>query len=264
MAESTLSLKKRDFEIKLGMYFGHGSGGFAFEDREWTTKEAYKIRDCVESGLRQFYFPPPLGGVPYDWSFLKPTASLAVVDGDQSINLPDDFGGFEGRITISSPTTRTWQPIPLFNEGIIRELYSKNPERTGPPEAAAVRPIKGTTLSEGTRSQLMIFPEADESYTLQFPYYILANCLDGTHPYAYGGMAHAETILESCLAIAEQRYDNTVGVHSAKFMERLAASIALDRRLKPEAGGLNTDNTDRFVYRHDIEATVTYNGAAMG
>lgn len=258
--ESTLSLKKQDFEAKVGTFFGWGMGADA-GDEEWDSRKTAVIRDCVESGLRQFYFPPPMNGVPYDWSFLKPTSTL-IVDADAStLEMPDDFGGFEGSITVSSPTSRTVMAIQLVNEGIIREMYARSPSQTGVPQMAAVRPLKGTTLNAGQRSELYVFPIADQEYTIQFVYYILANFLDGTHPYAYGGMAHAETILESCLAIAEQRYDDAAGIHSSKFLERLAASIALDRRMKPQTGGRNWDRSDEVYYR-PRDVVVTYNGVA--
>ena len=255
--ESTLSLKKTDLEQKVGLFFGWGASRDDWED---DANKVAVIDDCVQSGLRQFYFPPPMDGIPYDWSFLKPTASLTITSGNSTLELPDDFGGFEGKITVSS-ATQAFCPIKIYNEGFIRELYSKSADASGQIQAAAVRPLKGTGLTQGTRSELYVFPQADADYTILFVYYILANHLDGTHPYAYGGMAHAETILESCLSIAEQRYDDTRGVHSIKYLERLAASIALDRRMKPQTGGRNTDHSDTAGYR-TREVVVTYNDVA--
>ena len=58
-------------------------------------------------------------------------------------------------------------------------------------------------------------------------------------------MPHAETILESCLAIAEQRMENQSGIHSQKFVERLTASVAHDKQYyTPERGGYNADRSD--------------------
>ncbi len=260
--ESSLSLKLADFEAKVGLFFGWGAGADS-GDQEWDTRKKAVIKDCVQSGLRQFYFPVPLGGTPYDWSFLKPTATITLAASTSTNQLPDDFGGFEGKISVSTPSSRWRHPVSLVNEGIIRELYVKSPARTGVPAMASIRPIKGNALAtEGQRMELFFFPTTDVEFTVTFPYYILANYLDGTHPYAYGGMAHAETILESCLAIAEQRYDDAAGVHSEKYLERLAASIATDRRLKPQTGLRNTDESDleeRYGWR-DREALATYNG----
>ena len=260
--ESTLSLKKIDFEAKVGNFFGWGRGA-QFDEDAWDDRKIAVIRDCVESGLRQFYFPVPQGGVPYDWSFLRPVLTITIDDASSTKTLPDDFGGMDGKISISSPTSRWRFLVEFVNEGVIRELYVKNPERTGVPMWASTRPLKTTGVIEGQRSELFWYPTTDEEFTFQFKYYLLANSLDGTHPYAYGGMAHAETILESCLSIAESRYDDQMdGPRSKKYQERLAASIAHDRRNKPEAGMRNTDRSDqedRYSWR-DREAVSTYNG----
>ncbi len=263
MAESTLSLKKSDFESKVGFDFGWGFGDTSLGVYTDSQKQAV-ITDCVESGLRQFYTPPPIGGVPYDWSFLKPTATLYLASGASTIQLPDDFGGFEGRITITTTSSTFWFPVTIVNEGIVREQFAVNPDAVGSPKWASERWLKGTSTTGSQRAELYIFPVADQAYTLQVPYYILGDYLTGTRPYALGGAAHAETILESCLAIAEQRYRNGAGIHSAKFMERLAASIAQDRRLKPQSGGRNTDTSDCMdnYYNRDRDVVVTVNGVS--
>ena len=59
---------------------------------------------------------------------------------------------------------------------------------------------------------------------------------------------HSETILESCLAIAEQRLENSSGIHTQKFQERLAASCAMDRQLQtPDTMGYNGDQSNQKV-----------------
>lgn len=243
MAESTLALAYNEVAAEVGSYLGFGRGP-NYSDPAWSTRQQNMIDSCVKSGLRQFYCPPPLDGVnTYEWSFLKPTATMTLASGVNTIALPDDFGGFEGVITVSSPTLVNW-PIHVFNEGQIREAYSLNPSITGRPIQAAIVPLRGTTGTTGQRFQLFFFPVPDTNYTVQFQYYLLADFINGTISYAYGGMAHAETILESCLAIAEQRIDGSNTVHSAQFMQRLAASIGKDRQYKAQTLGYNRDNSD--------------------
>lgn len=245
MAESTLSLKYSDLVGEVGLFLGYGRGA-EFGDSAFTTQQQAAIDSCVRSGLRQFYFPPPLdqSGSSYDWSFLKPTVELTFAQGEDHIDLPDDFGGFEGPIGLLSTTSQVSWQVPLTGEGNVRQKYSELPEATGRPLLAALAPQKGTTFLRGQRFQMLLFPLADTDYTLQFAYYVLPDYLSGSYPYAYGGMAHAETILESCLAIAEQRLDDASSVHSMKFNERLAASVSLDRRSKPQRLGYNGDNSD--------------------
>lgn len=250
MAESTLALKFSDLQSEVGLFLGWGRGEDA-GDRAWSSQEEASLVSIVRSGLRQFYFPPVIEGsaTAYDWSFLKPFASLSLASGDQTLTLPDDFGGIEGRITVSTTSSSIPDDVPLLNEGLLNKWYSQTPDATGRPKAAALQPVKGTHPQHGQRWNLFVFPEADAAYTLEFAYYLLPNCLTGDWPYAYGGASHAETLLESCLAIAEQRLDDSMSVHSAKFQERLRASIAQDRKHKPQTQGYNGDASDYYAAR---------------
>jgi hypothetical protein len=264
--ESTLSLTYVDLQAKVGLFLGWGRGA-AFGDQSWSDYQSAAIEDCVRSGCRQFYVPPaipPMQGS-YDWSFLRPTSQLDFPTGTQTLVLPDDFGGVEGTITcLSSVTQITW-PVRLYNENYIRQQYIVDPTMTGRPMAAAVQPIKGTSAMAGQRFELQVFPVADEDYTLVITYYVNPDCLSGAFPYALGGSAHTETVLESCLAIAEQRFDDASTIHSAKFMERLQASISYDRRLKPQVLGYNRDRSDwnhgwSRQAQYLLEPNTTYNG----
>ncbi len=119
--------------------------------------------------------------------------------------------------------------------------------------------MKGTTLQESQRYRLEVWPEADADYTLSVPMAVLLDALSGSRPYAYGGQPHSETILESCLSIAEQRGNDQMGVHTQKYQERLAASIAYDQRLKPSDLGYNGDGPHYERDRRD-GISVTFDG----
>lgn len=245
MAESSLSLQYKDLAGEVGLFLGFGRGA-AIGDPAWSGQQQAAIDSCVRSGLRQFYFPPPIEGTEssYDWSFLKPVASMGLAQGAVLLALPDDFGGFEGRMTISSPEGQTWWPVELVGIGQVYQRAAQQPNTTGRPLMACLEPLRGTTGTAGQRFQLRFFPVSDQAYTLQFAYYVAADYLDTAFPYHMGGMMHAETVLESCLAIAEQRLDDAMMTHTAKFKERLLASINLDRRMKPQTLGYNRDNSD--------------------
>jgi hypothetical protein len=95
------------------------------------------------------------------------------------------------------------------------------------------------------------------------PYYVLPAMLTSGVPYPYGGATHAETILESCLAVAEQRLDDSAAVHSSKYRMCLEASVMADRRHRPQLLGYNGDRSDgrgRLTPRDRYENGVTYNG----
>jgi hypothetical protein len=260
--ESTLSLKKADYMAKVGHFLGYGRGS-DYGETAWTDQQEADINDCVESGLRQFYFPEPMNGISYTWNFLKPFFKLKLDEDAEFVELPDDFGGFEGPITVSTSSSTQYRQLTLTND--VRKYHASSASSTGPPCYAAVEPMKGTLSQSGQRFQLHVYPTAEQEYILEGRYMILANALDGTRPYAYGGMPHAETILESCLAIAEQRHDDLMnGGHTQKYLTRLAASIAHDQRLGPRSYGRNTDthNYGDRRQRSWEDPIVTFDGVA--
>lgn len=249
MAESTLSLALTELQGDVGFFLGFGRGLGTSGDPTWTTQQQASVTSCMKSGLRQFYFPPPVAGETssYDWSFTKPIGTLILPLNAQSITLPDDFGGIDGQITVqgSNVALNPW-PLSIMNEGTLRQYYALTPTRTGRPLAAAVVPLKQTTVASGQRFQLNIFPIADQAYTLLFPYYISPDALTTGNPFPLGGLQHAETVREACLMAAENFLDDAAQIHHQKFMERLAASVNMDRRLKAQLTGYNGDNSDRL------------------
>lgn len=263
--ESSLSLKVADIASEIGVFAGFGAGADN-DDTVWSTEQSRDIYRAIKSGLRQFYFPAPLmpGESSYDWSFLKPIASLAFAEGETTVDLPDDFGGLEGKITVSTATSTVCESLRIVNPGILSQLFAQQADATGIPQAAALIPIKGTSQTEGQRSQLYLYPTADAAYTLTLQYYVLPNYLDTYHPYAYGGASHSETIMAACKMAYEESRNNMFGVWAVKFKERLAASISLDRRQKPQDFGYNGDSSDGMDRRYMRQpATVTYNGVAF-
>lgn len=267
MSEPTLALKKADYEAKTGDFLGYGRGP-DYDEPAWTARRAADIKDCVESGIRQFYYPPVLEGetTSYDWSFLKPVAVLAVPADGQTVDLPSDFGGIEGKLFIftSADLSSAGAPWPIPVTGMVRSSYFQYPTATGQPTMAEVEPVKNLA-GGGQRYRLRLWPQPDQEYTVQFRYFINPNYLTGAQPYAYGGPQHAETILESCLSVAENRRDDARGIHYLRWMERLQASVALDRRMNPQLLGYNGDRSDELGYamrasRHQFETRITFDG----
>ncbi len=248
--ESTLALALDDLAGEVGLFLGWGRGA-ARGDQTWTTTQQAAITSAVKSGLRQFYYPMPLPPetTSYDWSFLKPVARLGLASGSVTMPLPDDYGGFEGRITILSTAGQQFWPIELVGIGTIYEQATRLPTTTGRPAVCCEEPLKGTTALGGQRFQLRFWPIPDADYTLQFQYYVLPDYLTGAFPYAYGGAAHAETILASCKYAAERDLDDMKnGPQNQNYLERLAASISMDRKMKPQKLGYNRDLSDRMEW----------------
>lgn len=251
MAESTLSLTFDELMSATGLYLGYGQGDKA-GDKAWTTRQEALLKTFVKSGLRQFYFPPPIdrSGVSYEWSFLRMPATLVLPEGDNSFDLPDDFGGFDGRLQVEPIDTEIGLEVALVPIGKVRKLRSELSTATGHPMYACPDPKKGTTGTRGQRFTLEVYPTANQDYNLLCSYHVHPDALDGSRPYAYGGVVHSETIKASIKAIAERELDNIKeGPEYGFFMQRLATSISQDRKLKPMELGFNGDQSNRLYSR---------------
>ncbi len=275
MAEPTLAFSYATLQSEVGLFLGWGRGS-DFGDTAWDSQTEAIIVTLVKSGYHQFLNTPavpnvgsqPAVAAGYRWSFLTPTASLALAEDAQTIPLPDDFGGFEGQITVltSDSTSQPWT-IQWANEGVLRNRYAVMPDTTGPPMMVAQRPVKGTTPTAGQRFELFVFPIADQDYTLQGTYYVNPDALSDTFPFPYGGAQHAETLKASCIAAAELYLDDMRGPRWQYFLERLQASIAVDRRSKSPRVGYNRDRSDSAeanrLNPHYWAPAATYNSASF-
>lgn len=263
--ESTLADTYRDVIGGVGFDLGWGRGPDNGEE-EWDDNKLRTLKEIVKGGLQQFYHPPPdQSGSSHQWSFLKPLANLTLASGERTVRLPDDFKGVDGgRVSIVLSSGGSWWSVPI--SGIARAKYAVYPDSTGRPELLEIEPIRETNKDRGQRSQFVVWPQADAAYTLQFKYSIIGEMLSGNLPYAYGGAEHASTIRASCLAWAELHLDDIGnGPKKAYFLERLAASISMDRQKRPQTHGYNGDNSDRFDAPRTPRdwsswPTLTYNG----
>ncbi len=156
--------------------------------------------------------------------------------------LPDDFGYLLGRPTFAS--TEAYYPLDMIGEGQIRQLQQTN-ATSGKPLYGATQP-QTTDGTVGQRWDLMVWPTPGSTFNLTYRYHVLVSTMDAsTVVRPYGGAAHSETILESCLAVAEERENDERGLHGAAYMENLAASIEYDKRLGPQTLGYNGESSDR-------------------
>jgi hypothetical protein len=217
------------------------------------------VDGIINSGLRRFYYPPKLkyDKTSHEWSFLKPVESITTVADTGDYNLPSDYAGIEGSITFKSETV--YPPIAIIGEGQIRH-YRQTYTSTGRPKFAAVRPKSSDGASE-QQFELMLWPTPDDDYELEFSMNLQLDTLSDANPHPYGGAVHAETIIQSCLAVAEVREEDITGPQWEVFMERLEASIQHDKRTSGQEYFGKMRNIEAFddsdFRRSDI---VTYDG----
>ena len=162
---------------------------------------------------------------------------------DGNYDLPDDFGGIEGNMVYAEGANKP--DVRIIGEGKIRSLRAGSTVRTNP-QYAAIRPKKQTTTTSGQRFEVMFFPIPAVTKTLSYRMLVLPEMLvDDTITYPYGGAMHSETIIASCLAIVESQEDEIRGPKWQEFMDRLAASIQIDKKqVSADFFGYNADNSD--------------------
>lgn len=271
MAEPTLSLKKDDLEALVGDFLGYGRGA-EFGDTAWSDDQQAIITEVRHSGERQFYSPPAVPelrlGAGHRWSFLQPVANLTLHQNTPILPMPDDYGGKEGEITLKVPTGMAWFPVKFGSIGDVYQQAAKYPTTTGRPWLCCEEAVKGTGPFTASRSQLHFWPIPDQEYTIQFRYYLCPDAMTDANPYCYGGTMHADTIKASCLAVAEVERDDMIGVRDARWKERLAASLTIDRRNKTQTHGYNGDRSDRMDRRYGPfwhgYSTITVDGMVPG
>lgn len=162
-----------------------------------------------------------------------------------SYDLPDEFGGIDGPLTFRPGRAELYAPVEIINERQIDIRRQRKSPQTGRPTCAAIRP-KVLDQTVGQRYTVTLDPPPDDLY--EFRYRMTANPpkLDATSKYPMGGLPHAETILQACLAAAEQHLDGQRGTHYGYFVEALNASITHDKQATtPETLGYNGDPSNR-------------------
>lgn len=139
------------------------------------------------------------------------------------------------------PVDDIWR-IPIVDERFIRASYAKNPV-IGKPKYAATRPKRKPDVGEdgsiqdGTATQefeIIFYPAPNAEYTLEYRYTRRPVLLDETKPFPQGTAYHAETILASCLAVAEARATGSRGAEYERYQELLAQSKQLDEGMETE------------------------------
>lgn len=261
--ESTLALKFSDYLSEAGFYLGYGRGASA-GDRAWSDRTETQLNRIAASSLRWVYWPslPPPQGT-YEWSFMRPTATITIPANQTTVFLPADFGGFEGRLIVTAADQSQQWPVDTFDEIQLDYEYTRFPGMTGRPRMVAEKVLKGTQITKGTRKEMFVYPTPDQAYTFQFRYYVLPDALTSTHPYHYGGAQHAETFKAAIHAVAELELDDIAqGPRYQQFQSRLMASIGLDRRNKPQSFGKNLDRSDIYPnnWRRRNWGQVAFNG----
>jgi hypothetical protein len=251
MAEPTSNLKYSDFAKAVARFLGHGYAIPTDAD------QLAEVDRYVQSGYKSFIWPDS----GHRWSFLRKAATIAAAASDALYDLPDDYAGMAtSRMTFADEGS--WPPVELVSDEIMRQKTQERSTSTGRPCFASVHPKTRTSAAYSQRYELQLWPVPDVAYTLSYRYDVLVNALTYSagppvvDDYPLGGAMHAETIMASCLAAAEQSANDEVGLYTSKFAAKLAASIRRDMILgTPDILGSMNRNSDSVLNDREYRRT---------
>jgi hypothetical protein len=244
MAESSLSVALPELRSAVGFFLGYGRG----VAKAWTATQSAEIDLVVQSGVRRVYYPSAVdarikgvqeGIVGYEWSWLRPCTTLPIVASTYEYDLPDNFGRLNGQLHYPAETHKP--SIVVVSASKILE-YKSISDSADYPRYAATR-YKSSTGSTGQRQEILFYPTPSVSLSLSYEYDAYSGALTDTFPYPLGGMQLSELYIESCLAIAESRIDDTMGTHTEQFQYLLIDAVVRDKKRGAQSFGQMGDIT---------------------
>lgn len=193
-------------------------------------------------------------------------------------------------VNIASATTATfyWNRADMVHSGIdlnvyngidtgrgqlknVNSAYMLNLEQNqtgnhiGYPVLFAVEPDTWPVANDQAEQtfHLRFYPFANQATSLSLRQRLAPDGLSNDADSPLGGVAHYETIVASCLAIAEEFGDTPSSKYRDLFIQRLTASIMADRTgMYASNFGYNGDSSDDTGQLRDRIDTVTYVGPA--
>lgn len=216
----SLAVSYEDLKKSVSRFLG-------YDPASLSDRQASEVDDIIQSGIRNFYYPPALNGVDanFEWSFIRQDGTVMTADGVSVYELPNGFGRMAGQIRVDGDCGKT---IPLIPFGDIMRMISSH-ERGRPRFASVV--FDKTFGDRGQKKRLYLFPEPDREYSLSFRCDADTGKIDAKdNPFPLGGPMYAELVRESCLAQAEQTANDEIGLHTQNFNTLLVSMIQRDRK----------------------------------
>jgi hypothetical protein len=166
-------------------------------------------------------------------------------------------------LNVFYPTATRRPPLKNVNSEYIFNVQQTNiASPIGFPEIFSIEAKNWPAGTEALVDQdfvMRVYPFCQEATTLTATYRIIPQTLQADTDIPLGGMAHYETIVTSCLAVAEEYGDTPSSKYRELFMQRLAASVMADRTGMYAGNlGYNGDNSDPLGRRQVRDFTVTY------
>ena len=226
----TLAVTYSDLAKSVAKFLGYDHANLTDEQKDEV--------DCIiQSGVRNFYYPPAMDGVDpnFEWSFLKMEGSVVTAPGVSEYLLPDGFNRFLGAIIIKDAENFQFRNAFIVPYGNVKSMLD-NGHRTGVPHYAASLGVNQYG-EKGQLRKLYLYPVPDAAYTLDFSADMDFGRLSDENPFPLGGAMYAELLRESCLAVAERDTNDEEGIHLAAFNRLIVSTIARDRKASAQNFG---------------------------
>lgn len=179
-----------------------------------------------------------------------------------------DFVGSGASVNLFYPPATNRGPLKHTNSATITNMEQNDyVSPIGLPAVFSVEPSTWPVSADSAEQEfhLRVYPWPEEKLTLyaDIKFDIGAAGLGSVGDYPLGGAEHYETVIVSCLAVAEEFGDTPSSKYRELFAQRLAASVMIDRAgMYPSIFGYNGDRSDSIGRLDDRDVTVTYVGPA--
>lgn len=250
MAESSLSLTFSDLYSEVSDLLGTGL--------EPAGDDLIRAKKRVNDGYRMFLMGSMPGQPPRIWSFLRKTATLAMTANTYNLALPDNFA-----VMLSDPRYDQGQGIAGSLLG--RDAASVMSMREGSngvcglPQFYAIRSKAAASASVSSRFEMIFFPTPTTAWNMIMEYQFVPSKLVNDTDVPLGAQIHSNTILEACLAAAEQKGDDTQGIHTKNFLLAMAQSIAIDEQTAAKTLGYVRGGGEDIPVNGGDRRTLYYN-----
>ena len=229
MAESTLTLTFDDIANEVAIMLGMARTRALRSD-----DEDADVDQCVHDGYMQFLTPPweDAGLIPRKWTFLRLDTTLTMTADEETSDCPEDFACLLAHtLHYTDSDTGPFHGIKVRSGDEIRSYYQEDDDYSDDPAWCVVRP-KAFTAATGQRYEVRWYPVTDTAHVVSFPY--LAIPAEGSSTnYMQGGALHTQTLVASCRAVAERKFNDEVGKEWIHFLSCLRASHDLDSSNSP-------------------------------
>lgn len=252
-AGSSLALGYPDLLAAVARFLGYAPSSLS-------ASQSAEVDGYVQSGLRQFYYPPatPNTEAGYRWSFLDQSVQVLTSPGVAAYTVPSVVGR-----VIDPPAFagEAWPSLPLVGEAVVATRAANDPH-PGRPRLCCIRHAPRFGAS-GQAVELALWPVPDAAYALAFRCEPDCSQLSPENPLPLGGPKHSELLLESCLSVAEQRANDEAGLHTERFAALLASSVAEDRKMSAGVFGPMSPLRDAPFGRRHHGMRISYNGVEL-